>query len=491
MDNNQLAFLNVITPFSGAGQSVASQQAAEGMADAFNRSTDQQWQMYLQNQSNLQPWLQSGTESVSELSQLMQPGGGLFNTQFDFFGTGGAGQGINQNFVAPQNYFNRVNVGTTGTPARGQLPGSTDPTGLTGTQYNGDQQGYFKGYDTNGNQIYIPSNPETLYHPSSLIDSGHPVLSSIASGAPKFMPDTTTTTGQTTTSQGQTYTGQNKTQINRESNKYNSTAPPFVPQGQSMPQRNNGGTFNGSYSGVAPGQTGTGNVFSGGYVQQGNTSTPYLANYNLDDSLMKSALNQYYQNQQANFGQQAFNPNDLQGNAGYQFLRDEGQRAVEASAAARGGYFSGQTGQDLQRFGQGLASTQEQQLFNQWAAQQALQQSQQGQLYSQGMGFQQGGLENYMDAYNQWKSGQDTLYNRLAGLSGTGQTTGGQLGQAGMNFANQAGQNATGAAGALGQGMMNSANAVNQGQQSGIGLVGSILGSMGSSGSGAAAAAAV
>lgn len=42
---------------------------------------------------------------------------------------------------------------------------------------------------------------------------------------------------------------------------------------------------------------------------------------------------------------------------GYEFRREEGQRALEQSAAARGGLFSGQTGKELERYGQGVATS--------------------------------------------------------------------------------------------------------------------------------------
>ena len=42
---------------------------------------------------------------------------------------------------------------------------------------------------------------------------------------------------------------------------------------------------------------------------------------------------------------------------GYEFRREEGARAIEQSAAARGGLFSGQTGKELERYGQGVATS--------------------------------------------------------------------------------------------------------------------------------------
>lgn len=51
-----------------------------------------------------------------------------------------------------------------------------------------------------------------------------------------------------------------------------------------------------------------------------------------------------------------FSGADLALDPGYQFRLGEGQKAIERSAAARGGALSGGTLKDLMRFGQGLAS---------------------------------------------------------------------------------------------------------------------------------------
>lgn len=86
---------------------------------------------------------------------------------------------------------------------------------------------------------------------------------------------------------------------------------------------------------------------------------------------------------------------------GYQFRMDEGLKALERSQASKGGLLSGAAGK--------AALT-----------------------YSQNMGSQE-----YGNAYNRFNNDQTTLYNRLAGVSGTGQQAANQLGALGANFANQ------------------------------------------------------
>jgi hypothetical protein len=100
-----------------------------------------------------------------------------------------------------------------------------------------------------------------------------------------------------------------------------------------------------------------------------------------------------------------------QNDPGYQFRLSEGQKALEHSAAARGGLLSGGTGKALERYGQDYAS------------------NEYGNVYNRALG-------EYQQSYNQFQNNQANTYNRLAGLSGAGQVAAGQLNQ-------QAGQNAS------------------------------------------------
>lgn len=106
-----------------------------------------------------------------------------------------------------------------------------------------------------------------------------------------------------------------------------------------------------------------------------------------------------------------------------QFQMQQGQAALEASAAARGQQFSGNTLQALNNYAQNYAQT------------------------------------GYQNAFNNYNTSQNTIFNRLSSLAGTGQTATGQAGQAGQNFANNAGQAAMGGANATAAGQIGSANA--------------------------------
>jgi hypothetical protein len=66
------------------------------------------------------------------------------------------------------------------------------------------------------------------------------------------------------------------------------------------------------------------------------------------------------------FGQQ-----DFEQDPGYAFRQQEGMRALERSAAARGGLLSGNTMRGIQRFGQDLASQEYQNAFNRFQIERA------------------------------------------------------------------------------------------------------------------------
>lgn len=113
----------------------------------------------------------------------------------------------------------------------------------------------------------------------------------------------------------------------------------------------------------------------------------------------------------------------LTSDPGYQFRMDQGQKAIERSAAARGGLFSGGTGKALQQYSQGLAS------------------------------------QEYGNAFN-----------RLASLAGIGQSATGQQVNANQNQAVALSDLTTQAGNARASGYVGAANAQQQGLQNMISL---------------------
>jgi hypothetical protein len=131
-----------------------------------------------------------------------------------------------------------------------------------------------------------------------------------------------------------------------------------------------------------------------------------------------------------------FRPEDMQMDPGYAFRLAEGQKALERSAAARGGLLSGSMLKGAQRFGQEMGS------------------------------------QEYMNAFNRAQAQLGTRLGALGGLYGAGQAAAGQVagqaGQMGVNVGNlmtQSGQ--ARASGYLGQ-----ANALSNALSQGAGLYG-------------------
>lgn len=98
-----------------------------------------------------------------------------------------------------------------------------------------------------------------------------------------------------------------------------------------------------------------------------------------------------------------FGMDQFQADPGYAFRLSEGQKALERSAAARGGLMSGATGKNLLRFGQEMGS------------------------------------QEYQNAFNRYQAERASRLQPLQSLAGVGQTTAQQLSAAGQNMASNLG----------------------------------------------------
>lgn len=119
-----------------------------------------------------------------------------------------------------------------------------------------------------------------------------------------------------------------------------------------------------------------------------------------------------------------FGMGKFQADPGYAFRMSEGMKALERSAAARGGLLSGANLKNTQRFGQELAS------------------------------------QEYQNAFNRYQATRAGTLNPYQALAGTAQTSanvlGGQAGQLGQ----QLGSNIIGAGNAAAAGQIGAANAI-------------------------------
>lgn len=111
---------------------------------------------------------------------------------------------------------------------------------------------------------------------------------------------------------------------------------------------------------------------------------------------------------------------DMALDPGYQFRLGEGQKALERSAAARGGLLSGRTGKDLLRYGQDYASNEFGNLFNRYAAVSGIGQTAATGMGNAGIATGNNIAANTIGAGNARASGYVGGANAIAGAAGQG-----------------------------------------------------------------------
>ena len=118
-----------------------------------------------------------------------------------------------------------------------------------------------------------------------------------------------------------------------------------------------------------------------------------------------------------------FSMADFQQDPGYAFRISEGMKALDRTAASRGGLLSGATLRGATRYGQDMAS------------------------------------QEYTNAFNRYQTNRSNQLNPLQSLMGAGQTAANNVANAGQNYANQAGNAYMNAGNARASGYVGSANA--------------------------------
>lgn len=127
-----------------------------------------------------------------------------------------------------------------------------------------------------------------------------------------------------------------------------------------------------------------------------------------------------------------FTMSDFLQDPSYNFRMSEGQKALERSAAARGGVLGGGTLKALAKYGQDYASTE------------------------------------YGRSFDRWNTQNNEQFNRLAGLAGVGQTANAADAAAGQAYSQQFGQNTMGAANASAAATISGANSLNNAINNGV-----------------------
>lgn len=123
-----------------------------------------------------------------------------------------------------------------------------------------------------------------------------------------------------------------------------------------------------------------------------------------------------------------WDPSQLASTPGYQFTLDQGNQAIQRSAAAQGGLLSGAAAKAMDQYTTGLAS------------------------------------QTYNQQYNNYLAGSNQAYNQLAGVAGIGQSSANTLATTGANTANSVANTTvagiTGAANATASGMVGASNSL-------------------------------
>jgi hypothetical protein len=170
----------------------------------------------------------------------------------------------------------------------------------------------------------------------------------------------------------------------------------------------------------------------------GLTSKPTLAANATPEQTAQYNKDMAVYNQQVaspDFGRYAsaeFTPAQFQADPGYAFRVSEGMKALDRTAAARGGLISGAALRGATRYGQEMGS------------------------------------QEYQNAFNRYQTARTNTLNPYASLAGVAQSSANTLGSAAGQLGGQIGSNIIGAGNAMAAGQVGSANAIAQGVGQGI-----------------------
>lgn len=158
------------------------------------------------------------------------------------------------------------------------------------------------------------------------------------------------------------------------------------------------------------------------YIQGGNNAETSLQKLlGLQGGAGPGGLPNGYLTQQFNPTQQ-----ELDNYPGYQFQQQQGDQAVQNSAAATTGAVSGSALKQLSTFNQGLAAS------------------------------------NYSNYFNQFQTQQNNIFNRLSTIAGLGQNAAGNLGNNGAQLGTGIAQAQAAAAGSIGAGVSSAGSNLGQ-----------------------------
>ena len=166
-----------------------------------------------------------------------------------------------------------------------------------------------------------------------------------------------------------------------------------------------------------------------------------------------------------------FGAADFQTDPGYAFRLSEGMKALDRTAASRGGLLSGATLKGAQRYGSDLASQEYGNAYNRFQANRATQSQEYQNAFNRYQAERAAQEQNYGNAFNRFQTERTNTLAPLQSLAGVGQSAAQQAQQASQNYAtgatnslanygNAQASNIIGAGNARASGYVGGANAV-------------------------------
>lgn len=166
-----------------------------------------------------------------------------------------------------------------------------------------------------------------------------------------------------------------------------------------------------------------------------------------------------------------FGAGDFQADPGYAFRLSEGMKALDRTAASRGGLLSGATLKGAQRYGSDLASQEYGNAYNRFQANRATQSQEYQNAFNRYQAERAAQEQGYGNAFNRFQAERTNTLAPLQSLAGVGQSAAQQAQQASQNFAtgaantlanygNAQASNIIGAGNARASGYVGGANAI-------------------------------
>jgi hypothetical protein len=174
-----------------------------------------------------------------------------------------------------------------------------------------------------------------------------------------------------------------------------------------------------------------------------------------------------------------FGASDFQADPGYAFRLSEGMKALDRTAASRGGLLSGATLKGAQRYGSDLASQEYGNAYNRFQANRATQSQEYQNAFNRYQAERAAQEQNYGNAFNRFQAERTNTLAPLQSLAGVGQSATQQAQQASQNYAtgatgslanygNAQASNIIGAGNARASGYVGGANALSSGLGQGL-----------------------